>query len=346
MYEWFIFLRGLSLGLLLALVLASGILYRQYYLVKTMAVFIIGICGYLLAPLVYGSSDYAFMATALADTVPLLFLLFAQALFDEHTRPSWRSMLAACIYLSAGYAESYLPHITSLTRQSLWDVWLLSRVVMVCMLAYSLYITVRNWREDLVQPRRLLRLIVVLVVCGYILVVVVAESIFRSGTAPLWVEVANTVGIIVAILIFSSVLVSLGPGELSPEVITPPVSNALLGVDQQEVSSILAAMEQEQVYRDMQLTIKSLGAMLSIPEHRLRQHINQQLNYRNFSDFLNRYRIDEASTRLGDPEAARTPVLTIAMDAGYRSMTTFNKAFRVRHHQTPVEYRQKHRSIS
>jgi AraC-like DNA-binding protein len=70
------------------------------------------------------------------------------------------------------------------------------------------------------------------------------------------------------------------------------------------------------------------------------------LEYRNFNDFLNRYRIDDATARLRDPNSARTPVLTIAMDAGYRSMTTFNKAFKTRHSQTPVEFRQNQLPIS
>jgi transcriptional regulator GlxA family with amidase domain len=36
---------------------------------------------------------------------------------------------------------------------------------------------------------------------------------------------------------------------------------------------------------------------------------------------------------------ARIPILTIAMDAGYRSMTTFNKAFKSIEGMTPREYR-------
>ncbi|MEH6611343.1 MAG: helix-turn-helix domain-containing protein [Halioglobus sp.] len=346
MYEWFVFLRGLALGLILALVFASVILYRQYYVVKAMAAFSLSICGYLLAPLLYGKTDFFYLVSGVADTVPLMFLLFTQALFAEHTRPARNSLLAGALYLSAGYAESYLPLVSSLSEESLWPVWLFSRVVMVCMLSYSLFITMRQWREDLVQPRRLLRLVVTIVVCTYILVVVVVESVLGSGTVPLWVEVANSVGIVTSCLIFTSGLFYLGPGELSAEVIPVSVPQALPVVDQRELDRIVAAMEQERVYKDMELTIRSLGAALTIPEHRLRQHINQQLDYRNFNDFLNHYRIEEASAQLRDSENARLPVLTIAMDAGYRSMTTFNKAFRARHGLTPMEYRQKHQSIS
>ena len=105
-------------------------------------------------------------------------------------------------------------------------------------------------------------------------------------------------------------------------------------------------MEQEHVYRDMELTIRSLAEQLGIAEHRLRRVINKQLEYRNFNDFLNHYRLAEICARLADPGQAHTPILTIAMDAGYKSMTTFNRAFRTLQGQTPTDFRQKHLPIS
>ena len=95
----------------------------------------------------------------------------------------------------------------------------------------------------------------------------------------------------------------------------------------------------------MALTIGSFAQQVGIPEHRLRKLINQQLNYRNFNDFLNHYRLEEVTRRLTDPAEADLPVLTIAMDAGYRSMTTFNRAFRANIGETPTSYRQKHGPI-
>ena len=65
----------------------------------------------------------------------------------------------------------------------------------------------------------------------------------------------------------------------------------------------------------------------------------QGLGYRNFSDFLNRYRIEEATRRLCDPAEAGLPVLTIAMDAGFRSLAPFNRSFKERYQVTPSAYR-------
>ena len=75
-----------------------------------------------------------------------------------------------------------------------------------------------------------------------------------------------------------------------------------------------------------------------IPEYRLRHLINRQLGHRNFSTFVNGYRLAEAEAALGDPGQAEVPILTIALDAGFGSMGPFNRAFKAQTGLTPTEY--------
>ena len=128
----------------------------------------------------------------------------------------------------------------------------------------------------------------------------------------------------------------LGPrrSESSPQ--------ALSATEQGWLSALQQHMDQQHGYRTPELTIRSLGEQLAIPEHQLRRLINQHLGYRNFSDYLNHYRIAEASRRLADPEQERLPILTIALDVGYASLTPFNRAFKSRHQLTPTAYRRQH----
>ncbi|WP_249172004.1 helix-turn-helix domain-containing protein [Erythrobacter sp. JK5] len=63
------------------------------------------------------------------------------------------------------------------------------------------------------------------------------------------------------------------------------------------------------------------------------------MGYRNFSVFLNRHRIAEARKKLASREDVDLPVLTIAMDLGYNSLPTFNRAFRAETGTTPSEFR-------
>jgi AraC-like DNA-binding protein len=98
-------------------------------------------------------------------------------------------------------------------------------------------------------------------------------------------------------------------------------------------------MSVERVYRQERLTIAALAAKLEVPEHRLRQAINEGLGYRNFNAFLNHSRIDEAKASLSDPSQRDVPVLTIALDAGFQSIGPFNRAFKADTGLTPTEFR-------
>jgi len=80
-----------------------------------------------------------------------------------------------------------------------------------------------------------------------------------------------------------------------------------------------------------------LAQKLELPEYKTRSLINQTLGYRNFNDYINQLRIADASERLvSDPEA---PILNIALDVGYRTLSSFNRAFKEIHSLNPTDYR-------
>jgi AraC-like DNA-binding protein len=74
----------------------------------------------------------------------------------------------------------------------------------------------------------------------------------------------------------------------------------------------------------------------------LRRLINGQLGHRNFSAFVNGYRLSEVVAALADPSQAEVPILTIALDAGFGSIGPFNRAFKAHTGLTPTEYRRAH----
>ena len=102
----------------------------------------------------------------------------------------------------------------------------------------------------------------------------------------------------------------------------------------------------DNAYRRCDLTIKKLALELRIPEHLLRKLINHRLGYRNFRHYLNGFRLVEVTTRLCSLEDERTPVLTIALDAGFASIAPFNRAFRDSYGQSPSEYRRQNGGIT
>ena len=108
--------------------------------------------------------------------------------------------------------------------------------------------------------------------------------------------------------------------------------------DRLTLQRIEAAMAGE-LWRREGLTIGGMADQIGVPEHRLRRAINKDLGYRNFSAFVNGYRIDAAKAALAEPENAQRTILEIAFDCGFASLAPFNRAFRARTGTSPRDFR-------
>ncbi len=124
-----------------------------------------------------------------------------------------------------------------------------------------------------------------------------------------------------------------GTGTTTPEAEELSPSESVLK------QALLTAMG-DGVYQQSGLNIRTLAEQLGHTEHQLRKLINGRLGFRNFSAFLNSYRIPAAKKVLADAGEVRKPVLTIALDLGYGSLGPFNRAFKAATNMTPTEYRQ------
>jgi AraC-like DNA-binding protein len=103
-------------------------------------------------------------------------------------------------------------------------------------------------------------------------------------------------------------------------------------------------MQSEQLYKNHGLSIGELASEVGLAEHHLRKLINQTLGYRNFSSYLNSYRIDAVKALLADQEKLRTPILTLALDSGFSSLAPFNRAFKASENITPTQFREQAQS--
>jgi len=97
-------------------------------------------------------------------------------------------------------------------------------------------------------------------------------------------------------------------------------------------------MEVEKKYRDAELSLQLLAEKLSVSPHILSQILNEKLN-RNFSDFINFYRIEDAKSILASPQGAEKKIIVIAFDVGFNTKVAFYNAFKKYTGMTPAEYR-------
>lgn len=101
---------------------------------------------------------------------------------------------------------------------------------------------------------------------------------------------------------------------------------------------LLELFQSEKPYLDPELSLDALSRRLSIPPKHLSQIVNQQLG-RNFNDWINGWRVEEAKRRLVDQRSEHLSIVAIGEASGFRSKSTFNAAFRRETSMTPSEYR-------
>lgn len=307
------------------------------------AMLLISVAAYLLV------SD-PLLRAPLAPIVPMLALLsiiipyalwsFARSVFEAPWPHRW--IVLTFIALGLGFWALFLlddriPNWLAVIAERLR--YLASLVIVV----HALLIAAHGRPDDLIERRRLFRvffIVIVAVQVGTVLAVELFIGELQTGSLTL---VTVTV---IAILTFGLAVPLLRlDRDFFPRI---PAEEA--GSDDAEVEELspaesvlkkaLLASMSEGAYRQSGLTISALARALGHPEHRVRRLINGRLGYRNFSAFLNSYRIPEAQQILSDPEQVRKPVLTLALELGYGSLGPFNRAFKAATELTPTEFRQ------
>lgn len=106
------------------------------------------------------------------------------------------------------------------------------------------------------------------------------------------------------------------------------------------VKRLRRLMETEKLYREPELSLQILAEKMAVGHHVLSQVLNEKLN-RNFSDYINSYRIEEAKKILDGPLGEEQKISALAYDVGFNTMVAFYNAFKKYTGMTPSEYRKK-----
>lgn len=129
---------------------------------------------------------------------------------------------------------------------------------------------------------------------------------------------------------------TLQPAHLSPNITTE--------AEQQEkramAQKVLTYMETNKPYLESEITLDQLAARLLLKPRILSQTINDTLG-QNFYDFINRFRIKEASRLLMNPPDEKTTIQEIFYEVGFQSKSSFNALFKKYTGLTPREFRKK-----
>ncbi len=268
---------------------------------------------------------------------------FSRSLFDDRyrlDRREWLVMLAVSLF----------PALYALRDLGLWLPWLasVSSLGMVPPLAVigALVVSIAlGARDDLVEPRRRMRRWIITLLVLNLATSLVAED-FADARLEALVHGALALPTAMVLLWW---LARLDPARLvfrepAPAVEAPPTPTpaSAEGIDPRDHATLQRLehlMQVDHVFLDSSLTVGTLAQRVGVPEHQLRALINRGLGYRNFSTYIAQARIAHAKAALANPQNARTQIVSIAMDAGFASLATFNRAFRALEGKTPTEFR-------
>ncbi len=93
----------------------------------------------------------------------------------------------------------------------------------------------------------------------------------------------------------------------------------------------------DKMYENPELVITDLSSKLNTHSKKISQVINQGFNM-NFNDFVNHHRINALIMKIEEGEHNIQTLLSIALECGFNSKSTFNRAFKRSTSLSPKEY--------
>ena len=335
-----LFLTGFSLGCIALVFIIVARDFWQHPVAKAFLLMILSASALLIRP--HLDAEYRWLASDIMTMLPALFWLVCQLAFAR--RPQLRSVwavLALYSFIAPAMTRSLGSNLEPSGMIHLLG-WRIPQFSEYLLILNGLWAIVASWSDDLVDSRRKLRVAMLVTLGSTGLWVTVSLNFGFGDSSSIYIAVALCSLVVGFLLLQGREGVLLGL-QRSDELISPSVKiQDTVELKQkielkQDVATLERVMDDEKFYRTEKLTLSMLAAEIGLPEYKTRALINQTFNYRNFNDYVNQLRVEEASDRLiAEPE---TPIQNIALDIGYRTLSSFNRAFKEITDQTPTEFR-------
>ncbi len=94
----------------------------------------------------------------------------------------------------------------------------------------------------------------------------------------------------------------------------------------------------KKVFLEPDITIEEIADKIGCSKHHLSQVLNEHIK-QSFYDYINHFRVEEAKHLLADPSKQNQKISSIAFDAGFNSISTFNEVFKKVANCTPSKWR-------
>lgn len=256
---------------------------------------------------------------------------FCLASFDPTFRPRGGVLAAGLAWFAIASADRGLLGPAVASRGLSWLLIALG----LAMIGYLAWRLVRDREGDLLEESRRARVLVVVLLAGQLLADFLADLVMGLDWGPpAFTIVQNT-----AFLAFAAWL-ALRLLPVSPPAPAPaPRALPVVGEESRLAERLRVLIEVERIHLEPDLTFAAFARRLGAPEKTVRAFINHRLGHDHFRAFLNVPRVAEARRRLADPAHAGDKLITIAMDSGFASLASFNRAFQAVEGRPPSAFR-------
>ena len=109
------------------------------------------------------------------------------------------------------------------------------------------------------------------------------------------------------------------------------------------MEKVMTQMKHEKVFLNPNITLNSMARKVDTNSKFLSQAINVKAQ-KNFSQFINAYRVNHAKKLLSHPDRQHEKIISIALDSGFKSLSSFNSVFKNYTQMTPSEYKESYLS--
>ena len=277
-------------------------------------------------------------------SVPFAFWMLSKSIFDDSFKFDRRYLGIYIMTISASFYFTYFDGLSYLSGDETLVIMArkMHHGISIVFLVLGLIEAFRNKNEDLLDSRRNFRNIFIIIVALIMGITLLAELTLTKQHLALWPTLFQKSVILILTFWFSIKMWEIRHGfflDFDLESDKPQYEH-----DPKLIDAFQRAIKEEKIYLKENITIRELSERIGQKEYKVRRYINQQLNFKNFNDFLNSYRVQDACEILLDGDKKDLTILEIAYQLGYASIGPFNGAFKCKTGMTPSQYRRQDQS--
>lgn len=213
-----------------------------------------------------------------------------------------------------------------------------SSILVVGLMLHLVWVLVSGREDDLRLRRRDLRLWLPAAIIGLVLIDVGVDFTLGFDWHPsTFLYAQNTViFLLVSGLAITTTKVDANIlAASSPDTLQERESDKL----SQNGKRLDDMMQKEVMFLKSDLKLSDIVSRLPISEASTRKLIHTEFGCEHFRTFLNRYRIQYAISLLNDPTRCDDKLIAIALDSGFASLASFQRAFKRETGKTPSTWR-------